>query len=248
VFVHGSWGDHHNWDAVAGAFATSYRVFTYDRRGHSQSERLGTQGHVEEDVADLAAFILARSLVPAHVIGNSGGASIALKLASSQPELFASVVAHEPPLFAMIPDDPVMPAVRQRIGAVLEMLEAGDMEAGARQFVETIAFGPGAWATLPPEARRTFVFNAPTFLDELREPASVMSVDLHGLAAFNHPLLLTQGDRSAPFFPAITGRIAAALPGARRHTFHGAGHVPHLSHPGDYIAVVRGFLDGIAPA
>ena len=51
VFVHGSWGDHHNWDAVVPAFARSFRVFTYDRRGHSQSERLPTQGTIEEDVA-----------------------------------------------------------------------------------------------------------------------------------------------------------------------------------------------------
>lgn len=248
VFVHGSWGDHHNWDAVVGAFARSYRVFTYDRRGHSQSERLTTQGSIEEDVADLAAFVWARNLKPAHVIGNSAGAAIVLKLAAAQPELFASVVAHEPPLLGMIPDDPMLPAVRQRIGAVVEKLRAGDMEAGARQFVETIAFGPGAWATLLPETQRTFVFNAPTFLDEQDEPESVMSVDLHGLAAFSRPLLLTQGDRSAPFFRVITDRIAAALPGARRHMFQGAGHVPHLTDPDEYVNVVRGFVDAIGAA
>jgi pimeloyl-ACP methyl ester carboxylesterase len=39
VLVHGSWGDHHNWDAVVPALARTFRVFTYDRRGHSQSER-----------------------------------------------------------------------------------------------------------------------------------------------------------------------------------------------------------------
>jgi hypothetical protein len=43
----------------------------------------------------------------------------------------------DPPFIGMIADDPMTPAVRQRIGAVVEMLRAGDMEAGARQFVET---------------------------------------------------------------------------------------------------------------
>jgi pimeloyl-ACP methyl ester carboxylesterase len=39
VLVHGSWGDHHNWDAVAGSPAQSFQVLTFDRRGHSASER-----------------------------------------------------------------------------------------------------------------------------------------------------------------------------------------------------------------
>src|SRR5437667_5869301 len=55
VMVHGSWGDHHNWDLVAPRLAETHTVLTYDRRGHSQSERLTSQGSVHEDVADLAA-------------------------------------------------------------------------------------------------------------------------------------------------------------------------------------------------
>ena len=57
VLVHGSWGNHHNWDSVVPAFGRSFRVLTYDRRGHSQSQRPGGQGCIEEDVADLAALI-----------------------------------------------------------------------------------------------------------------------------------------------------------------------------------------------
>ena len=43
ALVHGSWGDHHNWDSVVPAFSRSFRVLTYDRRGHSQSERTRTE-------------------------------------------------------------------------------------------------------------------------------------------------------------------------------------------------------------
>src|SRR5262249_18749417 len=89
VLVHGSWVDHRTWDAVVPGFARHFRVFTYDSRGHSQSERLPTQGTIDEDVADLAAFIATNGLVPAHVVGNSFGAAITLKLAAAQPHLFA---------------------------------------------------------------------------------------------------------------------------------------------------------------
>jgi pimeloyl-ACP methyl ester carboxylesterase len=87
VLVHGSWGDHHNWDSVVPGFARTFRTFTYDRRGHSRSERLPTQGSIEEDVADLAAFITPNHLAPAHVAGNSFGAAITLNLAAAQPNL-----------------------------------------------------------------------------------------------------------------------------------------------------------------
>jgi len=197
VLVHGSWGDHHNWDAVVPGFARTFRVFTYDRRGHSQSERLHTQGSIEEDVADLAAFITSRGIAPAHVTGNSFGAAIALKLAATQPNLFASLTIHEPPLIGMIGDHPMFPMIRQRIGAVLTTLKAGDADAGARQFVETVALGPGMWERLPPSQRQTFIFNAPTWIDEMNEPENAMRVDLARLAVFNHPVLLSEGDESS---------------------------------------------------
>jgi pimeloyl-ACP methyl ester carboxylesterase len=242
VLVHGSWGDHHNWDAVVPALACTFRVFTYDRRGHSQSERLATQGRIEEDVADLAALITTHRLAPAHVIGNSGGAVVTLKLAAAQPGLLASAIAHEPPLVGMIQEHPMMAAVRQRMNAVIETLKSGDLEAGARQFVENVALGPGAWEKLPPDVRHTFVFNAPTFLDEMNEPESVMSVDLARLAAFNRPILLSKGDQSPPFFGVVLEQIATALPEAQRHVYHGGGHVPHLTHPEEFVNVVRAFV------
>jgi pimeloyl-ACP methyl ester carboxylesterase len=77
--------------------ARTFQVVTYDRRGHSRSERLATQGSVEKDVADLALLIDSQGLQPAHVVGNSFGASIALKLAAARPDLVASLAVHEPP-------------------------------------------------------------------------------------------------------------------------------------------------------
>jgi pimeloyl-ACP methyl ester carboxylesterase len=248
VLVHGSWGDHHNWDAVVPGLARTFRVFTYDRRGHSQSERLLTQGSIEEDVADLASFISSRGIVPAHVVGNSFGAAIALKLAAAQPNLVASLSVHEPPLIGMIGDHPMLPAIRQRIGAVLTTLKAGDTEAGARQFVETLALGPGMWEKLPPSQRQTFIFNAPTWVDEMNEPQSMMTVDLTRLAAFNRPVLLSEGDQSPPFFGLILKKVATALPQARHHLYRGAGHVPHLTHAVDFVQVVSDFVNSATGA
>ena len=68
VLVHGSWGDHHIWDGIVPALAQSFRVLTYDRRGHSDSQRPTGQGSVLDDVADLAALIEQLDLAPAHIL------------------------------------------------------------------------------------------------------------------------------------------------------------------------------------
>lgn len=247
VLVHGSWGDHHNWDAVAPALAKHYRVVTYDRRGHSRSERPAGQGTIAEDAADLAALIEYLGIAPAHIAGNSGGAIVTLRLAAERPDLFRSMNVHEPPLFGILAGKPEMAPlldeVGRRIGAVVEHLERGDNEAGARQFVETIAFGPGAWDELSPEMRKTFTFNAPTFLDETREPGG-LTFDVATLRQFPHRAFVSRGTTSAPFFPLVVEEVAQALPHAERFVFNGAGHVPHLSHPDVYVQTLTRFTRG----
>lgn len=241
VLVHGSWGDHHNWDLVVPGLARRCRTLTYDRRGHSQSERLAGPGSIEEDVADLASLITAQHCAPAHIVGNSFGALIVLKLAAARPDLFASLIVHEPPLIGLLENDPALPAVQQRIEAVIGTLQSGRTELGAQQFVETVAMGPGMWETLPPEMRQTFVFNAPTWLDEMNEPGAFW-LDVGRLAAFGRPALISGGDQSPPFFGAILDKLGEGFPHARRHTFTAAGHVPHLTHPDDFVSIVGGFI------
>lgn len=244
VLVHGSWVDHHSWDAVAPALAESYRVLCYDRRGHSQSERRAGPGSVREDVADLAALIVHLDLAPAYVAGNSWGATITLRLAAERPDLFRGLIAHEPPLFALLADDAVsasaLAEVSARIAPVVELLEADEHEAAAKRFVETVAFGPGAWDELTPALRKAFVFNAPTYLDECSDPEQ-LTMDLEPLGRFPHPAQLSDGSESPPFFPRVVDVVLDALPRGRRYTFADAGHVPQVSHPDAYVEAVRAF-------
>jgi pimeloyl-ACP methyl ester carboxylesterase len=245
VMVLGSWGDGTCWRFVAPLFSEHFQVLTYDRRGHSKSGRPPGQGSFSEDAADLAALIEHLDLHPAHVAGNSSGASIALRLAGERPEFFSSLAAHEPPLFELLEGDPDAQTQLERVRAgerpVLERLAAGKHAEGARQFVETFMFGPGSWDQLPEEARETFTFNAPTFLDESRDPEQY-AIDLERLNRFSAPALLTDGSASPPFFTAVVERIAPASSTAERKTLPGTGHVPHISHPETYVEGVLPFL------
>lgn len=250
VLVHGSWGDHHNWDPVVGPLAESFRVLTYDRRGHSSSERPPGQGSVFEDADDLAGLIEELGLAPAHVVGNSFGAIVTLRAASRHPHIFRSLTAHEPPLFPLLAGtefEPALEEVQRRSGAVIELLEQADNEAAARLFVDTIAFGPQAWdIQLTAEMREVFVKNAPTWLDETRDP-DALQMDLDALGGFETRALLTSGTDSAPFFGPVVDIVASRMPRADRVTIQGAAHVPHISVPDRYVELLTTFARANRP-
>jgi pimeloyl-ACP methyl ester carboxylesterase len=245
VLVHGSWADHHNWDGVVPELSRNFRVVTYDRRGHSQSERPEGQGFTREDVDDLAALINYLNIAPTNIAGNSFGAIVTLKLSIQHPELFKTMFIHEPPLFALLEGEPgtekAFRVVSERVGAVVDLLRQGKNEEGAELFVDTIAFGPGAWKTLPPSLQQTFIYNAPTWLDEMNDDES-LRIDLEKLRNFYKPVFLSQGEVSPPFFPVVNDKIANSLPNAQRNTFANAGHVPQLSHPAEYIHALTEFI------
>jgi pimeloyl-ACP methyl ester carboxylesterase len=244
IFVHGSWGDHGTWAAVVEPLASQFRAVTYDRRGHSRSERSSEQGSAEQDAADLIEQIERLDLAPVFVVGNSSGGLIALRGAATRPDLLRGLSIHEPPGLALLADEPqlrpMLEGNGERISGVRVLLEDGKDAEAAEQFVETVAFGPGMWEQLPPDRQATFVENAPTFLDELRDPDG-LNIDLDALSGYAQPTQLTQGDQSPPLFALVLDRLQTVLPHAGRHTYVGAGHIPHITHPTEFAAIVADY-------
>lgn len=246
VLVHGSWGSHNSWDPVVPVLAQSARVITFDRRGHSDSERPPGQGRFTEDVDDLAALIEHLGMAPAWVAGNSAGAVITLQLAAVRPEVLRGIIVHEPPLLSLLDESSNEAADVDEGGPVAQVrrrLEDGDFAGGAEQFVDEVALGPGSWLRLPATMRQTMVRNAPTFLDELNDPGS-RTIDEVALSRYGGPVLLTSGDQSPPLFRPIVDRLTGLLPQAQRHAYRGAGHIPYATHPEDYAALVLAFISG----
>ena len=244
VLVHGSWGSHHNWDLVVPGLAESFRVLAYDRRGHGESESPSGQGSVHEDVADLAALIESLGPAPAYVAGNSFGASITLRLAGERPELLRGVIAHEPPLFSLLADDPavapILGEVDEWMGAVIERIESGEHSRAAEEFMEN-ALALGEWAKLPIEFQQTVMEHAPTFLDEAKDPEA-LEFDLEWIKGFASPALLTTGEQSPAQYAPVLGKLAEALPSAETLTFPDAGHIPHVTHPAAYVEATTAFI------
>lgn len=135
---------------------------------------------------------------------------------------------------------PLLAEVNTKIEAVVDRIASGDHAGAAEQFSETLALGPGTWAQLPVEVRRTFIENAPTFLDEARDP-ELLAFDPGWITEFSRPALLALGDQSPPTFAPVVARLAEALPRVEVVTFPGAGHIPHATHPEAYVEAIVAF-------
>lgn len=245
VLIHGSWGERKTWAFVVPALAESFRVISYDRRGHGESTAPPDVGTVHDDVADVVRVIDALADGHANVVANSYGACIALRFAAAHPERVAKMVCHEPPMLGVLEADDEGKAIadeeRRKLGEVLQILERGEFADAAEYFVERVALGPGMWSELPPPVQQMFVDHAPTFLGELRDP-DALGADLDSLTRVSMPVLLTHGDQSPAFFAPTVERLERMLPNARRRLLAGTGHVPHMTHPDEYVPVVRDFL------
>jgi pimeloyl-ACP methyl ester carboxylesterase len=133
---------------LAGRLADRYTVLSYDQRGHSRSTLEGEPGDIlSAHAEDAGAILRAAGNEPAYVYGNSGGGTIGLELVKRHPELVRTLIAHEPPLFEVLPDAPEWRDKLQHIsetyateGAFAAMGEFGAVvEEGGPKYSEQIA-------------------------------------------------------------------------------------------------------------
>ena len=96
----------------ASGFATLASLFpertvvTYDPRGLGRSTRTDgrTDNRPETQAADVHAVIEALGAGPVDLFASSGGAVTALALVAAYPDDVVTLVAHEPPTVAVLPD------------------------------------------------------------------------------------------------------------------------------------------------
>jgi pimeloyl-ACP methyl ester carboxylesterase len=103
-------------DALAPHFPDR-TVVTYDPRGLGRSKR--TDGRVDNSPTvqanDVHAVIEALGAGPVEMFASSGGAVTALALVAAYPHDVTTLVAHEPPLTAVLPDAAAAERARARV-------------------------------------------------------------------------------------------------------------------------------------
>ncbi|WP_329125722.1 alpha/beta fold hydrolase [Streptomyces sp. NBC_01465] len=211
LLLHGGGVTADSWWGQIPALSEHYRVYAPERRGHGRTQDL--EGPITSRLmaADTAALI--ETLCdgrPAHVIGWSDGAKVALRLALDRPEL-----------------------VRKLVVIGLSVSRDGDTPAAAE-----LMHGPGSeqaleemfrpqYEPLSPDGPGHFPVVFAKLLEMWRtEPDLAFSE----LAALPMPTLVMQGDDDGVRVE-HSAALAAAVPGAQLAVVPGTSHALPLEKP-----------------
>jgi pimeloyl-ACP methyl ester carboxylesterase len=128
LVIQGGIGEAGATEQLARALGSRFRVISYDRRGLSRSSAGKPPATMEQHAFDAGAVLAACTSEPANVVGASIGALIGLHLVVQQPDRVATLIAHEPPMSAVV-HDPEREAALDRI----EEAAREDVRAAIRQ-------------------------------------------------------------------------------------------------------------------
>jgi pimeloyl-ACP methyl ester carboxylesterase len=233
ILLHGYTDSWYSWSRVLPLFPTSWRVYALDQRGHGDSDR-PESGYLMRDLgADVVAFMDAKGIRRATVVGHSLGGLVAQQVAAQAPDRIERLV-----IVASGADIQGINGVAEFEQAVMGL--ADPVPAGfIREFQSSTIHVP-----VPAE------FYERVVAESAKLPARVWHALLQGmvqatpadLSSARFPTLLFWGDKDA-FFPRATqDRLQARIPGARLIVFPETGHAVHWERPERFAEDLRGFL------
>lgn len=251
VFVHGTLGDLKVWSGQETLFAQRYRVLVYSRRYHppnpqvDDNQTYSPKLHAE----DLAALLLTLDVGPAHIVGSSYGAYVALVLAREHPELVRSLVLADAPIFPLLSHGEVSDSVaavfyNNALDPARRAFAAGDSVAGIRAYYDGVKGGRGRFDALPAAARADLLAHAFEMRREMLANRRDYwpPISCAELGRVTTPVLLVKGDRSPPVFQRITDEMARCLQSDSMVVIPNAEHPPHSSNAAYYNLVVLRYL------
>jgi len=256
VLLHGFAASLFSWREVMGPLAESHTVVAFDRPGFGLTERpLPGDWHSQSPYSPEAQVDMTVALMDklgidrAVLIGNSAGGTVAVLTALTYPERVQALVLVDPAIYQ---------GGRQLPGIVRWLLSTPQARRVGPLFVRSIRdwgldFGRSAWHdpskitdeiwagyTKPLQAE-----NWDKGLYEVVLASRSLGLDKR-LGEIQVPVLVITGDddRIVPTEQSI--RLAGELPNAELAVAPNCGHVPQEECPEFFLAVVNGFLAGLA--
>ena len=246
VLVHGAVGDYRQWEPFGRAFGRGYRVIAVSRRFHWPNPP--PAGDVDYTYAAQSADLdaLLQSLGnPAHLVGHSYGAGVALLMALRHPELVRSLILIEPPFGSLVaPSAPEfaseLASRDSMLAAVQASVQAGVAERAAEALMDWVQGGPDGFRRLPRAIQEGVRSNAATVGPTYAAPAPVVTCEqLHTLRL---PVLILRGEQTRPFYRLVAEAAADCIPGAESAVIPAARHMTIVENPSGSAGLVARFI------
>ncbi len=240
VLIHSVIADMTMWQPQWAALSQHYRTIRYDLRGFGQS--LLVPEHTFRHTDDLAALLDYLGVERAHVMGCSGGGSIALDFTLVYPQLVASLISEA----GGVEGADVAWEQPPQWDALVTASEAGDLEAAAELNVQIWVDGVGRSPQDVDPAIRNLIRAADVIALKNEAARSKLQIDpepaAERLTEVTVPTLYIYGDYDQLEVASTADYVANNVRGARKHLIPDTAHFPNLEQPDEFNRVVLEFL------
>jgi 2,6-dioxo-6-phenylhexa-3-enoate hydrolase len=230
-----------NFRLNTGAFAQKFRTILYDMPQYGRSDKVVlTEPRLRYNARILNGFMTELGIDRAHIVGNSMGGQVAIKLGLDFPERLSRVViigsGVVPPVFAPFPVEGVKMIARYYKGG-------GPSREKLRDLLQTILYDP-SFLTEETFEERYQASTDPEVVELFGNrqgelPRENLGPDLARLKA----KLLTIWGMDDRFGALDVGlQITRMVPDARMHIFTKCGHWAQVEHSAEFNRVVLDFL------
>jgi pimeloyl-ACP methyl ester carboxylesterase len=233
LLVHGWTLDLDMWDPQVNALRDSFRLISFDRRGHGLS---GGTCAPERDCEDLTALCRHLALKRVALIGMSQGVRSVLRFAAASPGQVAALILDGPPALHS-ESDPEVPLERYAGLVRTEGVEAFRHEWASHALMQLRTRDPEMGALV---AAMTARYSG----NDLKSPATRAEAASARVrpGAVVAPALVLSGEYDLPGRRQAARELAAQLPDAELAVIPAAGHLPNLDNPEHYSQLCRAFL------
>lgn len=241
VLIHGAGDNLKMWYNQVPVFSQSYRVLAYDVRGFGQTPSPEGDYSMAVLAEDLHQLLKGLKIDKAVLLGYSMGGRIALEVAIQHPEMARGLVLANSGV-----GGPRPPQAAERLQAMQEMLQKGDVAAIAEEMTKS-AFSPDFKEKRPEAFERYKAVKLEVDPRGFARAMMALAADVQppDLGRIHCPTLIIGGENDGYMTPDVAEAIQRSIAGSTLKVMP-TGHAPAVEMPELFNAAVSAFLGGLA--
>ena len=231
IMLHGLSDSWFSFSRIMPLMSTRYQVYALDQRGHGRSEQPTGGYAMSELAADVLAFMDAKGINRATIVGHSMGSFVAQQVALAAPDRVRALVlvGSGTSVRHLIDFDKVFAELRDPVS--MDFI---------REFQLSTIGQPVPEAFLEEVIRESQRLSAHVWRAAWRGLVSAPAPN--GLGALEVPTLLIHGEKDTAFPLSELRALNALVPRASLITYPEIGHAVHWETPGRFVRDLEAFI------
>jgi sigma-B regulation protein RsbQ len=244
IFAHGFGCDQNMWRYIAPAFQQEYRIVLFDYVGAGKSDlsayntsRYDSLNGYADDLLEICSELAVENAI---FVGHSVSSMIGIMASIRHPSAFSKLILIGPSARYINDGDYIGGFERTDIQDLLETMDKNYI--GWANFLAPAIMKNAERPELGEELTASFCSTDPKIAHQFAK-VTFLSDNRQDLKKVKVPSLILQcsDDLIAPF--EVGNYLADHLPFSTLKIMKATGHCPHMSEPGETIALIKGYLN-----